>query len=87
MNTFKHKTLLEIIEEYASMNDLVEDAEHLSELFDEEVAPSVISQYGENDEPAMNEAFNSYKDMLQSEGRLHELQVNAYCYEGKYKKD
>lgn len=87
MSTFKHMTLLEIVEEFASMNNLIESAEDLSEKFDEEIMPHVISQYGKSDEPAINEEFSNFKDYLQSEGRLHDLQVSNYCYVGEYKTD
>lgn len=83
-NTFANSDLLEIVEHFAEENDLISSEEQLSERFDEEVAPNVIEAYGENDEPAMNEAFSGFVDYLQEEGQLHSEQVNSYVYVGKY---
>jgi len=56
----------------------------LSELFDEQIAPEVIAQYGENDEPAMNEAFNNWSDMLCKDRAICAHAYNTFCYVGKY---
>ena len=77
-------TELELVEEWASECGLISSEEELSEIFDEEIAPLVIEQYGEDDEPAMNEAFNDWSDALCRDGVLHELQYEDYCYVGKY---
>ena len=82
--TFNNHTLLEIVEEFAHDNGLISSEEELSEKFDEEIAPSVVKQYGEDDEPAMNETFNNWSDSLRDEGQIHEEQYNNYCYVGKY---
>ena len=84
MNDFRHMTVLELAEYYAAVNNLWSDEDQLSETFDEDIAPLVIAQYGEDDEPAMNEAFNNWTDGLCKDGSLHESQYNDYCYVGKY---
>ena len=81
---FNNYDLLEIIEEFADFNKLISSEKELSERFDEEIAPLVIEQYGENDEPAMNEAFNNWSDSLCKDGKIHEEQYNKYEYVGKY---
>ena len=50
------------------------------DLFDESVAPLVVKEYGADDIPAMSESFNNWKDSLLSDGALHVIQVNQYCY-------
>lgn len=75
--------LLEIVEAYAEDNGGIADESELSKRFDEEVLPSVIAEYGEDDEPALNEAFNNWTDMLCKDGELHDVQYNEYCYVGK----
>ena len=77
--SFNNYTLLEIVEEFAHDNGLISSEEELSEKFDEEIAPSVVKQYGEDDEPAMNETFNNWSDSLRDEGQNHEEQYNNYC--------
>lgn len=81
---FKYVEILEIIEEYAGINGGIDSEDMLSEYFDDQIAPLVIEQYGEDDEPAMSEAFNNWSDSLCKDGVLHELQYNQYCYTGKY---
>ena len=63
------------------MKDLTEI--QFSELFDEEILPLVIAQYGVNDKPAINEAFNNWKDSLAKDGLITEEQDYYYCYEGR----
>lgn len=75
---------LGLVEEWASDCGLISSEEELSAVFDEEIAPLVIEQYGENDEPAISEAFNNWSDGLCRGGVLHELQYENYCYVGKY---
>ena len=84
MGIFSHVELLEIIEEYATVNGGIDSEQELSDRFDDEIAPLIIDQYGEGDEPAMDEAFNDWSDSLCKDGELHELQYNQYCYVGKY---
>lgn len=82
-NHFSKSELLEQVEEYASNNDGIEDEEELSNRFDQEVLPAVIEQYGGDDQPAINEAFNNWTDSLCKEGFIHDLQYDQYCYVGK----
>ena len=84
MSNFNNVDLLEIVEEYASYNSLIDSEEALSERFDNEVAPAVIEQYGADDEPAMSEAFNNWSDALCKDGELHPEQYSKYCYVGDY---
>jgi hypothetical protein len=84
MSNYNDETLLEMVELYAADNGLISDEDELSELFDEDIAPSVIEQYGEDDEPAMSEAFNNWSDALCKDGVIHPAQYAAYCYTGKY---
>lgn len=76
--------MLAVVELYAEDNGGIASEEELSKRFDEEVAQSVVDEYGEDDEPAMSEAFNNWTDMLCKEGDIHEEQYNSYCYVGKY---
>ena len=75
---------LEVVEHYASENNLISSEGMLSDQFDEQVAPHVITAYGPDDEPAMNEAFCNWSDGLCKDGQLHDIQYNQYCYVGKY---
>ena len=81
---FNNYSLMDIIEDFAASEGLISSEKELSEMFDEEVAPSVIEQYGEDDTIAMDEAFNNWTDALCEEGELHEEQYNSYTYVGKY---
>ena len=65
-------------------DDYPDDEAELSARFDSEVAPHVFAQYGENDEPAMSQAFNDWSDMLCKDGEIGDAQYNAYCYVGRY---
>lgn len=84
MSYFKDATLLEIVEACAEANDLIDSEEALSERFDEDIAPAIIEQYGQDDEPAMSEGFNNWSDALCKDGELHDEQYSQYCYVGKY---
>ena len=84
MSIFSHVELLEIIEAYATDNNGIDSEKALSDRFDEDISPLVIEQYGKDDEPAMNEAFNDWSDSLCKDGELHELQYSKYCYVGEY---
>ena len=76
--------LLEIVELYAADNGMIDSESALSELFDSEIAPLVIAQYGEKDSVAMNEAFNDWSDALCKDGTIHPEQYSQYCYVGKW---
>lgn len=79
--------MLEVVELYAEENGMIASEQELSDLFDADVLPSVIAQYGEDDEPALNEAFNNWTDMLRSDGEIHSEQYNSYCYVGRLADD
>jgi hypothetical protein len=75
---------LELVEQIAEYHDSPYcDEEAVSAIFNEEVRPSVVEEYGKDDEIAINEAFNNWTDMLCKDGELHELQYENYTYLGK----
>jgi len=76
--------LLYKVECWADENGLIDSAEALSELFDAEVALSVVKRHGVNDKPAMLEAFNNFTDLICADGDLHQLQCDNYSYVGVY---
>ena len=82
MNNFD-VTLLDLVEAYAVDNNLISSEEELSELFDSEIAPMVIEQYGADDLPALREAFNDWTDSLCKDNLLHAEQYACYCYCGE----
>ncbi len=75
--------MIDVVELYAEDNNMIASEDELSKRFDEEVLPSVIEQYGEDDEPAINEAFNDWTDSLCTDGEIHQEQYNSYCYVGR----
>lgn len=75
--------MLDMVELYAEDNGMIASEDELSKRFDEEVLPSVIEAYGEDDEPAISEAFNNWTDMLCKDGEIHPEQYNSYCYVGR----
>ncbi len=75
---------LEMVELYAEEMGYISSEDELSIMFDEQVAPLVIEQYGADDEPAMSEGFNNWSDSLCKDGEIHPLQYSEYCYTGKY---
>lgn len=79
--------LLEMVELYAEENGGIASEQELSERFDSEVLPSVIAEYGEDDEPAINEAFNNWTDALCKDGEIHDEQYDKYCYVGRLAND
>jgi hypothetical protein len=48
--------------------------EDVVKMFEEDILPSVIAQYGKNDETAQREAFNNYTDMLCKDGQITDWQ-------------
>jgi len=72
------------VESWASENNLIDSEQALSDLFDQDIAPHVIKQYGADDVPAMSEAFNNWSDSLVKDSQLHPEQYQEYCYIGKY---
>ncbi len=84
---FANYDLLEIVEAFAEDNGLISSEEELSARFDDEILPYVIEKYGEDDQPAINEAFNDWTDILCKDGALHDEQYNKYCYVGRLADD
>jgi hypothetical protein len=80
---FKHVSLLELVECYATENRLIDSEEMLSERFDQMIevfAPN----FPLDDEPALSEEFNNWTDSLCKDGELHDEQYNQYGYVGKH---
>ena len=46
--------------------------------FNEYLKPNVITLYGKNDTPALNEAFNDWVDSLCKSGEITERQYNTW---------
>lgn len=84
MNNWNKYDLITMVEEIADNNRWISDEGQLSDMFDEEIAPMVIEEYGEDDTDAMNQAFNDWTDGLCRDGTIHEEQYNTYEYVGKY---
>lgn len=84
MNWNNFDSLLEIVEALAEHEGWISSEDELSERFDEEIAPLVIEQYGEDDTDAMNQSFNDWSDSLCKDGEIHTEQYNQYGYAGKY---
>lgn len=84
MTNYNDENLLDMIELYAHEIGAIESEEELSERFDATIAESVIERYGEEDIPAMSEAFNNWTDSLCKDGEIHPAQYNKYCYVGTY---
>ena len=87
MANWKHVDMLEVVELYADDNNMIASEDALSKLFDEEVLPSVVEQYGEDDTIAIREAFNDWTDMLCKDGEIHSEQYDAYTYVGRLSDD
>jgi len=76
---------LELAEAYAEeMGRPYDSEESVSAAFDQAIAPLVLEKYGENDKPAMREAFNDWLDGLERDGEVHRSQAYNYCYVGKW---
>ncbi len=58
------------LEMLMNFDDTVSD---LRQRFADEIAPLVVEQYGEDDVPAMDEAFNNWTDALCKAGEIPEL--------------
>jgi hypothetical protein len=80
---YNDENLLEMVELYAEEMGYISSEEELSEVFDEEILPYIVKEYGEDDEPAINEGFNSWSDSLCEDGVTHPIQYDQYCYVGK----
>lgn len=62
-------------DEWESQTDDPDEEEFVKRFYDE-IAPMVIEQYGENDEPAMNEAFCNWVDALNRDGEISDYFAN-----------
>ena len=51
--------------------------EQVQEMFEEFVLPSVVKDYGADDEIAIRTAFNDYTDFLCKEGEISEEQYDT----------
>lgn len=47
-------------------------------FFKEIILPYILYKYGQNDEPAISEAWNNYTDSLYKEGEITQTQI-SYC--------
>ena len=83
MKNYNDETLLELVELYAEEMGYISSEDELSEIFDENVLPSTIEVYGEDDSVAINEEFNNWSDSLCKDGEIHPEQYNNYCYVGR----
>lgn len=91
MSNFKHMSILEVVEGYASDNNLIDSEEALSERFDEMLKDCVLPnmEYDERssfeeDAPMISESFSNFADSLESDGELHQEQVSNYDYVGVF---
>ncbi len=87
MNNFNNVNLLEIIESYATENNLLDSEQAVTDSFNETVLPEILKLHGEpgiefNDDVMINEEFSTFKDDLCKSGYLHTEQYNNYCYLG-----
>ena len=84
-HSFTGVTQLELAEAFAEQNGMPYDSEEsLSEVFDEIIVQGVIDQYSEDDQCAIDQAFNDWTDGLCKDGQLHSSQYQEYVYVGKY---
>ena len=87
MSNYNDENLLEIVEMYAEKVGNIASESELSEKFDSEVVQAVIDQYGEDDQVAIDTAFNDWTDSLCKHGVIHPEQYNQYCYVGEYSEE
>ena len=84
-HSFTGVTEIELAESFAEHNVIGYDSElALSEAFDADIVQSVIDQYGEDDQCAIDQEFNDWTDGLCKDGQLHSSQYQEYVYVGKY---
>ena len=86
---YNNENLLEMIELYANEMGYISSEQELSDLFDQEIMPVILSQYakpGEDftDQDMIDQAFNDWTDSLCKDGEIHPEQYNKYVYVGKY---
>ena len=84
MKNYNDENLLEMVELYAFYRSYIDSEQALSDLFDVEIAPLIIEEYGVDDEPAMSEGFNNWSDSLCKDGEIHPVQYSEYCYIGEW---
>lgn len=76
---------LELVEELAEVeNHPYFSEEVVSEIFDRDELPGVLIVFGENDQPAIREAYNDWTDSLNKAGELHDEQFRNYGYVGTH---
>ena len=80
---YNDENLLEMVEMYAEEMGYISSEEELSERFDNEVLPDIIKAYSVDDQCAIDEGFNNWKDMLCKDGEIHPEQDRNYCYVGE----
>ena len=73
---------LELVEEFASDNNLIDSEQALSDLFDESFEDFLHEN--RDDRIMISETFNNWSDGLCKDGQLHSVQYHNYCYVGKY---
>ena len=78
---FNNVDMLDIVEEYASMNNLIDSEEMLSLRFDQLLEEIDIDT---DDSDMIHQAFNDWSDGLCKDGEIHQEQYNNYTYVGKY---
>ncbi len=87
--------LLDIVEEYATSQNIysglshqdsrgpwIESEEQLSEKFDN--GHEDWLHENRDDQPAIDQEFNGWTDMLCKDGTIHPEQYDKYMYVGKY---
>lgn len=78
---FNNVDMLDIVEEYASINNLIDSEEMLSLRFDQLLDEVSINT---DDSDMIQQAFNDWADGLCKDGEIHQEQYNKYAYVGKY---
>lgn len=82
-----YDTELELIEDFAAQNRLIESESELSNRFDGMIRETMdLASWFKwrNDSPAQSEMFNGFTDNLVSDGNLHQLQCDEYVYVNCY---
>ena len=78
---------LDLVEEFASDNNLIASEAELSERFDDENEEWLEKMNSQGDQVAIDTHFNDWSDGLCKDGLIHDKQYHEYCYVGKYAKD
>lgn len=77
-------TELEVCEYWADEYHAISSEQELSDLFDDEIAPAIIETFGDDDKPAMREAFNNWTDSMCRDHMIADIQYQEYTYVGKH---